>query len=156
MSERAGEIARSSPRVAYMGGGTSRQGDIVRALNFRWSAQGDETLYLRSKVLVDARAAGVPNPISGLVSGVGGSDDVVLFALQSRSLGYEGIMVIHPDHVAVANETFSPTEAERVEAKELAAAFADAEAQGRGAVTHKGRMIDRANVETLRAQGLLD
>jgi citrate lyase subunit beta/citryl-CoA lyase len=154
--QRAGEIARSTPRIAYMGGATSVQGDIVRALNFKWTPQGDETLFLRSKILVDVRAAGVPNPITGLVSGLGGSDAVVEFARQSRSLGYDGMMVIHPDHVAIANEAFSPTDAERAEAREMAAAFAEGETRGLGAVTHKGRMIDRANVETLRAQGLLD
>ena len=51
--QRSDRIARASARVAFMGGGTSRQGDIARALGFRWSAEGLETLYLRSKVLVD-------------------------------------------------------------------------------------------------------
>jgi hypothetical protein len=34
-------------------------GDIQQALGYRWTAEGTETLFLRSKVLVDARAAGI-------------------------------------------------------------------------------------------------
>jgi citrate lyase subunit beta/citryl-CoA lyase len=154
--QRADRIARASGRVAYMGGGTSRQGDIARALGFQWSADGLETLFLRSKVLVDVRAAGVPNPVSGLVSSLDGSADLETFARQSRALGYEGLMVIHPSQVARVNEVFSPTAEEREEARAVLAALADAEAQGLGAVTYRGRMIDRANIETIHARGLVE
>jgi citrate lyase subunit beta/citryl-CoA lyase len=128
--QRADRIAAASSRVAFMGGGTSRQGDIARALGFRWSAAGLETLYLRSKVLVDVRAAGVRNPISGLVSSLDGDADLTAFAEQSRALGYEGLMCIHPSQVAVVNRVFSPTDG--------------------------GRMIDRANIETIYAMGLVE
>jgi citrate lyase subunit beta/citryl-CoA lyase len=154
--QRADRIARASDRVAYMGGGTSRQGDIARALGFRWSAEGLETLFMRSKVLVDVRAAGVPNPVSGLVSSLDGSADLETFARQSRALGYEGLMVIHPSQVALVNEVFSPTAEEREEARAVLAALADAEANGLGAVTFRGRMIDRANIETIHALGLAE
>jgi citrate lyase subunit beta/citryl-CoA lyase len=154
--QRSDRIARASARVAYMGGGTSRQGDIARALGFRWSADGLETLYLRSKVLVDVRAAGVPNPISGLVSSLESHEDLDTFARQSRALGYEGLMVIHPSQVALVNGVFSPTDEERQEARDVLAALADAEERGLGAVTYGGRMIDRANIETIHALGLVD
>ena len=154
--QRSDRIARASERIAYMGGGASRQGDIARALGFRWSAEGFETLYVRSKVLVDVRAAGVPNPISGLVSSLDGTADLDTFARQSRALGYEGLMVIHPSQIALVNEIFSPTDAERQDARDVLAALADAEARGLGAVMHRGRMIDRANIETIHARGLAD
>ena len=63
------EIAIASPRVAYMGGAVSRFGDIHQALGYRWTAEGEETLFLRSKVLVDAQAAGIRYPISGMWGG---------------------------------------------------------------------------------------
>ena len=114
--QRSDRIARASRRVAFMGGGTSRQGDIARA-RVPVVGRGLETLYLRSKVLVDVRAAGVPNPISGLVSSLEGTEDLETFARQSRALGYEGLMVIHPSQVALVNEVFSPTAEERQEAR---------------------------------------
>jgi citrate lyase subunit beta/citryl-CoA lyase len=154
--QRADRIAAASDRVAYMGGGTSRQGDIARALGFQWSAEGLETLFMRSKVLVDVRAAGVRNPVSGLVSTLDGGADLETFARQTRALGYEGLMVIHPSQVALVNEVFSPTAEEREEARAVLAALAEAEAQGLGAITFRGRMIDRANIETIHALGLVE
>ena len=65
-------------------------------------------------------------------------------------------MVIHPSQVALVNEIFSPTDAERQDARDVLAALADAEARGLGAVMHRGRMIDRANIETIHAMGLAD
>jgi hypothetical protein len=46
------DIAVASPRVQYMGGAVSRFGDIHQALGYRWTEEGRETLFLRSKVLV--------------------------------------------------------------------------------------------------------
>ena len=65
-------------------------------------------------------------------------------------------MCIHPSQVALVNEVFSPTAEERQEARDVLAALAEAEAQGLGAVTYRGRMIDRANIETIHAMGLAD
>lgn len=141
------EIATASARVAFMGGGTGRDGDLARDLGYRWSVQGAETAYLRSKVLIDVRAAGVPNPLSGLVAIVDetSAEAVRLYAEQARDLGYEGVMVIHPDHVAIVNEVFTPTEAELREARAVIEALAEGERVGRGAITIDGRMIDAPN-----------
>ena len=68
------EIAMASDRVAYMGGAVSRFGDIVADIGFRWTREGTETLYIREKVLIDARAAGIRYPISGMWGGA--NDDL--------------------------------------------------------------------------------
>ena len=81
------DIARASPRVAYFGGGTSRGGDLARSVGYRWTPEGTETLYLRSKVLIDARDAGVFNPITGIWGHVDDLDGLRAFAQQSRNLG---------------------------------------------------------------------
>jgi citrate lyase subunit beta/citryl-CoA lyase len=140
----AGEIARASERVAYMGGGTSRHGDLAHSLGYRWTAEGWETLYVRAKVLVDVRAAGVPNPVTGLVSVLDDPRAVEGFAAQSRGLGYEGMMCIHPSQVAVANAAFSPTDDELREARAVLDALADADRQGQAVTTLDGQMIDPA------------
>jgi len=59
------EIATASPRVAHMGGSGGKGGDTARSIGFEWTPEGLETLYLKSKVLIDVRAAGVPYPMSG-------------------------------------------------------------------------------------------
>ena len=91
------EIAMASPRVAYMGGAVSRFGDIHQAVGYRWTPEGRETLFLRSKVLLDAKAAGIRYPISGMWGGA--SDDLAgfaRFATELRELGYYGMMLGNP------------------------------------------------------------
>ena len=146
------EIASASPRVAYMGGATSRGGDLARSIGYRFSKEGRETLYLRSKVLIDMRAAGVANPISGLWGIVDDLDGLQRFAEESRDLGYEGLMAIHPSHLGIINRVFSPSEAEIAQWREIITAMEEAEAEGRGAIRLGGRLIDAAHVHTARQQ----
>ena len=58
------DIATCSPRIAYLGAGAPPKGDIARAIGFGDSGTYMEVIYLLSKVLLDVRAAGVPNPLS--------------------------------------------------------------------------------------------
>jgi citrate lyase subunit beta/citryl-CoA lyase len=145
---RAHDIATSSPRIRYMGAGISAAGDMARELGCITTASGMESLYLRSKVLLEMRAAGVVNPMTGVVAQVRDLAAVEEFARNSRQLGYEGMMVIHPSHVDPVNRMFSPSEAEIEEAEGILEALRDAELQGRAAVTFKGKMVDIAMKKT--------
>lgn len=147
------EIASSSPRIAYMGGATGEQGDLARSVGFEWSIEGSESLYIRSKVLVDVRAAGVPNPVTGMVTRLD-VETVGGFARQSRQLGYMGMMVIHPAHVPVVNAAFAPTRDEIDDALRLIEMLRDAEAAGKACITFDGRMVDTAMART--AEAVLD
>ncbi len=142
------ELATASDRVAYMGGATGRHGDLGRSVGFHWTPEGTETLYLRQKVLIDVRSAGVPNPLSGLWGTVDDLDGLTRFARQTRQLGYEGMMIIHPTHIPIVNQIFSPTPEEIDGWRRLIAAIEEAEAQGIGAFRHEGRLIDHAHLLT--------
>ncbi|SNQ46624.1 Citryl-CoA lyase [Frankia canadensis] len=146
----AHDLARATPRSAYMGGLGVKGGDVERSLGYRWTPEGIETLALRAQVLVDLRAAAVPNPVAGLWTDIRDLDGLRAFARQNRGLGYEGMLAIHPTHVAVINEVFTPTEAELDADAALVAAMESAAAEGRGAVRHGGDMIDEAMAETAR------
>lgn len=145
---RAFELGTASDRVAYMGGATSRQGDLARSIGYEWTPEGTETLFLRQKVLIDVRAAGVPNPLSGLWGLVDDLDGLTQFAQQTRQLGYEGMLAIHPTHLPVINQAFSPAPEEIQRWQRLIAAVEEAEAQGIGALRHEGRLIDHAHLLT--------
>jgi citrate lyase subunit beta / citryl-CoA lyase len=142
------EIASASDRVAYMGGGTSRQGDIARSLGFVWSAEGSETMMLRSWVLLNVRAAGVPFPISGMWSVIDDLAGLRAFAEQSRSLGYAGLMAIHPTHIPVINEVFTPTSEEIERWQEVIRTMREAQANGIGAIRMYGQLVDEADIKT--------
>ena len=103
------EIAVASPRVKYMGGAVSRFGDIHQAVGFRWTAEGRETLFLRSKVLIDARAAGIRYPISGMWGGATATRRAAALGHELRDLGYYGMMIGDPVHVPIVNEVFCPS-----------------------------------------------
>lgn len=145
-------IATATPRIAYMGAGISKRGDIARTIGYRWSEEGLETLYFRSKVLLDVRAAGVPNPLSGMWGDVADLDGLRRLAVQTRGIGYEGMMVIHPSHVAVVNEVFSPTADEVALWRETIKAMEDAHAAGSGAIRLHGEVVDEAHVLTARQE----
>ena len=146
------ELATASPRVAYMGGATGRHGDLGRSVGFHWTPEGTETLYLRQKVLIDVRSADVPNPLSGLWGTIDDLDGLTAFAQQTRQLGYDGMMAIHPSHIPIINQTFSPTPEEIDAWRQLIAAVEEHETQGIGAFRHQGRLIDQAHLLTAQQQ----
>ncbi|HZQ56760.1 MAG TPA: aldolase/citrate lyase family protein [Acidimicrobiales bacterium] len=151
------DIAMASERVHYMGGAVSRFGDIHQALGYRWTAEGRETLFLRSKVLVDARAAGIRYPISGMWGGA--TDDVEglrRWANELRDLGYFGMMIGDPAHVPVVNEIFSPAKEDISYWQDLDRLAAEAEARGTGPILYgdpnqgEGHVVHIAHVGSAR------
>ncbi len=68
-------------------------------------------------------------------------------ARRSATLGMVGKWAIHPKQIALANEVFSPSEAQITEAREILAAMAEATASGQGAVVYKGRLVDIASIK---------
>lgn len=144
------DIASASPRVSYMGGLSTKGGDVQRALGYHWSPTGAETLTMRSQILLDARAAGVHNPMSGLWTDVEDLQGLRTFAESTRDLGYDGLTVIHPSHVEVVNDVFTPALEVLDRDRALVEAMAEAVSRGRGAVTFEGHMIDEAMAVTAR------
>jgi citrate lyase subunit beta / citryl-CoA lyase len=151
------DIAMASERVLYMGGAVSRFGDIHRAVGFRWSAEGRETLFLRSKVLIDAKAAGIRYPISGMWGG--DSDDLDglrTWATELRDLGYYGMMIGNPDHIPLVHEVFSPTDEELAYWHDLDRLAAEAEGHDSDRIVYgdpnqgEGHVVHIAHVESAR------
>lgn len=148
-AEFAFEIA-SHPRVQSIVSSAARNADVARALGFTWSMPGLETLYFRSKAIIACRAAGKPFPIGGLWQDVHDLEGLRTFATFNRSLGFTGEIVLHPSNVAVVNEVYSLSAADRDYYEGMIQAFAAAEAEGRAAVMYRGEHVDIAHVETAR------
>jgi citrate lyase subunit beta/citryl-CoA lyase len=145
------EIAGASPRVASLFGVASRDGDVAHALGYQWTPEGLETLYLRSRLVMAARAAGLEHPLAGLWQDVADLAGLVPFAEQNRGLGYRGQVVIHPSHVAPVNQVFTPSDEEVAFYRGMVTAFETAVQRGDAAVTYEGQHIDYAHVRTARA-----
>jgi citrate lyase subunit beta/citryl-CoA lyase len=145
----AREIASASPRVGAMIGPTAEHADIARAVGYQWTAEGLETLYLRSRILLACREAGI-HPLTGLWEKLDDLAGLKGFAEHGRQLGFRGMVVIHPGHVPVVNEAFSPTAEDVAFHEGLIAAYEQAAAAGHGAVRYRGVHIDKAHVDTAR------
>ena len=61
-------------------------------------------------------------------------------------LGYEGKWAIHPSQIPLANEVFTPNERIVEKTHRIIAAMEEAAAQGKGAVSLDGRLIDAASI----------
>jgi citrate lyase beta subunit len=76
------------------------------------------------------------------------------------ALGFDGKQCIHPAQLAVTNHVFAPSPIELEAALAVVAAYQQAMAGGRGAVTLNGKMIDAANVRmaqtVVQRQRLID
>jgi citrate lyase subunit beta/citryl-CoA lyase len=88
-------IATASPPVGGLSGPTAENADITRAVGFEWTVGGEETLHLRSRVLLACRAAGV-HPVTALWERVDDLNGLREFARAGRRLGFRGQIVIHP------------------------------------------------------------
>lgn len=145
------EIATASERVAHMGGGTASEGDLARNIGFRWTPEGQETLMLRSQVLMNVRAARVRYPISGTWGLIDDLDGLEQFAISTKNLGYEGMMAIHPAQVSTINRVFSPSTDDIGRWRETIVAMKEASTRGIGAVRVRGRLVDEAHVKSAEA-----
>ncbi|MBU4566297.1 MAG: CoA ester lyase [Desulfarculus sp.] len=149
----AHDIAAANSRVDAILMSAGPGGDAARAIGYQWSKQGTETLYLRSKLVLDSRAAGVV-PLINSWYDVADLEGLAKDARLNRSLGYAGMALIHPSHVPVVNQAFTPTEEELAFCRGMLEAFEEAEKQGHAAVVYEGDMVDYAMVQT--AKDILD
>ena len=106
------EIASSSPRIHSVMCGTAENGDLQTDLGYTWTAEGHEKLYIRSRVLLAARAAGVEHVLDGAFSNVRDPEGLRIDCEAARKLGYRGRSVIHPNQIETVNRVFKPTEEE--------------------------------------------
>jgi citrate lyase subunit beta/citryl-CoA lyase len=140
------DIARASPRVSGMALASAEQGDFMVDLGGRWTPRSLALAYPRSKLVVDARAAGLQWLVDGVFMNLKDTDALREECLIARELGFVGKMAIHPTQVGVMHAVFSPTAQEIAYARGLLAAFREGEARGVGAVKYEGMMVDYANV----------
>lgn len=145
------EMCAAADRVGTISAGAVKGTDTNHALGFEWTGpgrEGLETLHFREKALLDARAAGIEDPLAGTyvdVEDIEGLREDMRF---SRQMGYTGYVVIHPSHVEHANEIFAPDVEEIQYWLDVREALIEAQDEGKRAVRYEGEMIDTANIKT--------
>ncbi len=106
----------------------------------------------QTRMLVACRAYGL-RPIDGPFGDFNDPEGYIATANRAAVLGYEGKWAIHPAQIALANQIYTPGEAEVVQARRILEAMAQAAREGRGAVSLDGRLIDIASIRM--AQSLM-
>ena len=104
----------------------------------------------QTRMMVACRAYGL-RPIDGPFGDFGDPDGFIAAANRAAVLGYEGKWAIHPSQIALANQVFTPSEAEVTKARRIMEAMTQAAREGRGAVSLDGRLIDIASIRMAEA-----
>jgi citrate lyase subunit beta/citryl-CoA lyase len=138
---RCEELALSAPsRTVSMIFGL---GDFSVDIGVDLTRDATELLYGRSRVVVAARAGGLPAPIDGPYLDIHDLDGLVENSLLSRRLGFQGRVVVYPAQVAPVQQAYSELSAEeREQARRVVEAFEEAEASGLASIQVDGRFID--------------
>ncbi len=111
---------------------------------------GDMWHMAVARMVVAARANGL-RPIDGPFGDFKDADGYRAAARRVAALGCEGKWAIHPAQIALANEVFSPSDAEIDKAHRIIEAMAQAARDGKGAVSLDGRLIDIASIRQAEA-----
>jgi citrate lyase subunit beta/citryl-CoA lyase len=155
------QICRSSERIRWAAFGAE---DFSASMGISRTVDGAATgvdmginaepglAYPRSAVAVAARAAGVHALDTPYVK-FRDPDGLRAEAMLAKSIGYKGKLAIHPAQVEIIESVFRPTDAEIERAQQVLDIATEAEADGRGAVSLDGEMIDMPVI--LRAQNVL-
>ena len=105
---------------------------------------GDQWHSAIARMTVACRAYGL-RPIDGPFGDFSDPEGYLAAARRAAALGCEGKWAIHPSQVELANQVFSPPQAEVERARRIVAELRKAEAEGRGAASVDGKMIDAAS-----------
>jgi citrate lyase subunit beta / citryl-CoA lyase len=135
------------PRVSAVYFGAE---DLVADIGGERTPEGLEVLYPRSRIALVASVAGVAS-LDGIVADYSDDDRFRQEAALARALSYSGKICIHPRQVPLANEAFTPSDAQVAHARRVLDAYADASAQGRGAISVDGSMVDEPMARRARS-----
>lgn len=142
-------IATSSPRMEAMHFGVadyaaSNRARTVNIGGLNPDYPGDQWHAALSRMIVACRAYGL-RPIDGPFGDFNDPDGFMLAARRGAALGIEGKWAIHPSQIELANEVFTPPEAEVTKAHRILEELEKAAKEGKGAASLDGKMIDAAS-----------
>src|SRR5690349_5357410 len=142
----AEEIATSSDRLTVLVMGTN---DLAKELHAEHVPGRQPLLFGLSQCLLAARFAGKVI-LDGVCNDIKNEEGFEAECRQGRQMGFDGKTLIHPSQVDPCNAVFAPSEAEIEAARNIIAAFEEAQAEGKGVVTVDGRMIENLHVDNSR------
>ncbi|MFN3930273.1 MAG: HpcH/HpaI aldolase/citrate lyase family protein [Brevundimonas sp.] len=120
--------------------------DFGERMNLVLDANREPLKPWLAAVVAAARGHGLL-AIDGVVNATDDAERLRTECRQGRAFGFDGKSLIHPAQIAAANAAFSPSPEEVAKAREIVAAFAAADAAGKGAIRVGYRMVERLHLE---------
>jgi citrate lyase subunit beta / citryl-CoA lyase len=143
-------IASCSKRVSALIFGVF---DLLNDLGIEYTKKAEGAVYSRTKIPVDARAAG-KYAIDAIWQDLDDVEGLEQDSFTAKNLGYVGKSIIHPNQINVVHKVFYPTPLEIDWARKVINAYDLAKKSKKGATTVDGKMIDEVHYK--RAIALLD
>jgi malyl-CoA/(S)-citramalyl-CoA lyase len=106
---------------------------------------GDQWHYALARIAVACRANGL-RPIDGPYGDFNDPEGYLAAARRAAVLGFEGKWAIHPNQIPLAHQVFSPDDRLVTRTRRIVDAMKEAAAEGKGAVSLDGRLIDAASL----------
>ena len=143
------DIATSSERLEALHFGVADYAASLRARTvviggLNPDYPGDQWHHGLSQMVMTCRAYGL-RAIDGPFGDFNDPDGYILSAKRAAAIGIEGKWAIHPSQIELANQVFTPPEAEVKKAKRIIDELDKAAKEGKGAAQLDGRMIDAAS-----------
>lgn len=137
------EICNAHPLLETLVLGTS---DLVKDLHARHTPGRVETLTALSLSVLAARAHHLC-VLDGVHLSLDDPEGLKASCVQGRDMGFDGKTLIHPNQIALANETFGPSCEEIEEAKQRIAAYEAAISTGAGIAVLNGKLIEELHIQ---------
>jgi citrate lyase subunit beta/citryl-CoA lyase len=142
----AKEIASASERLTVLVMGTN---DLVKELLAEHIPGRAPLIPALGVCVMAARATGTVI-LDGVYNDIQNAEGFEAECVQGRQFGFDGKTLIHPSQVEPANRVWAPPPDAVEDAKALIATFEAGLAEGKGVVTHNGRMIENMHVDNAR------
>ncbi len=138
----------TAPRVVRVGLG---EADLAAELGLQPGPDREELWPLRSQIVVASAAAGILPPVGPVETAIRDSERLVRTTALLLRQGFRARTAIHPDQVAVVNETFTPSDEQVAAARDVLDRLAAAQEGSAGvALTADGGFIDEAVARSAR------
>jgi citrate lyase subunit beta/citryl-CoA lyase len=131
------------PRVEVLVMGNN---DLAKELRTGVLPERTPLIPALAMALLAAREAGKVI-LDGVYNDVQDAEGFLSEARQGKAMGFDGKTLVHPSQVEPANTVWAPSGDEIELSRRVIAAFAEAQALGRGVVTVDGRMIEHLHVQ---------
>ena len=141
------ELASAVSRNYAVFCASGEEGDLQTSLRCAFPGM----LYARAKILLDSRAAGIECVLDGVFTNIKDLEGLRRDCLFSKELGYDGRALIHPKHISIARQVYSPSSEELDRYRRMIQAFEKGEAQGLAAISFEGQMVDYAAIKKAKA-----